>query len=104
MTTRHQQLQQLERADGDDGQGDRKRPMSGIGKSEGEPDKHERQRMLAVLAKWGMGAEGWRAERGKADGGREQPGAQAQEVCHDDPIARFAAPAPSGSRHNRLRG
>src|SRR5262245_8888755 len=83
------ELQDLDRADHDDGRERRDETIAPIGKSEGEADKNEGKRMLAILADIGVRAVARRSEGRKGDGGGEAPGNQAKKYCHAAGITRI---------------
>ena len=58
--------------------------VAGVGASEGDPDQHEGQCVLAIMRDVGMRAVGRRSQRGEGDGGGEQPGEKPQKSGHDD--------------------
>ena len=82
MPPGHPELQDLERADHDDGGERSDVTIAPIGKSEGEADDNEGKRMLAILADIGVWTVARRSEGRKGDGSGEAPGNQAKKNCH----------------------
>ena len=73
MAPRCPELHQFEQADQDDRNGRDGRAALPVGETEGQPDQNEGERVFAVLAEVGMGAQAWGPERCKGHGSREQP-------------------------------
>ena len=54
VPTRHPKLQEFERTNKNNGHRGGEQPMSGVSQTERQPDQHEGQRVLALLAEIGM--------------------------------------------------
>src|SRR5215468_9904891 len=100
MPARCPELQDFERADRDDGRERCDETIAPVGKSEGEADENEGERMLAILADiGGVRAVAWRSKSRKGDGGCEAPGNQAKKHCHVNGITRIGQKYSVNAKH-----
>ena len=89
MASGRPELHQFEQANQHDRGGCHCQATLPIGEAEGQPDEEKGQRVLAVLAKVGMGAQARRPERCKGYGGGKQSGDDANKNGHPHRLARI---------------